>query len=431
MALSARVQRVNGTDWSARFCHCSHLWTKVTGGARAPLHLISIPVQEPIMANGKNTLLASGAFALLLSFGTIVVAAGLTSQVIGAAASFGTPIDWAIDMAVQQRVATERLSANDQRIAREQLQMKFQSLSAPDQQKAIAATQMVTSEIGLARAMLIIESLVHDSARAIARGQRSQPLTQGGGPGAQSKLGIGGRDLIFVATAGPCRVFDSRFGAGPLAGGASRQIWTWSTGGYNFASDGQGGTGTAGVGNCVGTEFPTQPPTSVVATVTVVNTSSPGSMRAWDGGATLTVGSVLAWNAGDRLANTTIIPVDRTIAEYPGSGPKRDFGVNNNSATAIDIVVDVIGYFIVNTGTALDCTTVVDFSGKVIAPGEVAAIPTQSCPTGFTRVSNQPITGVPGVYVVGVTDSFCAMGNLSSGFRNAFCDVRCCRLPGQ
>lgn len=383
------------------------------------------------MANGKNTLLASGAFALLLSFGTAVVAAGVTSPVTGAAASSGTPIDWAIDMAVQRRVATERLSANDQRIAREQLQMRFQSLSALDQQKAIAATQMVTSEIGLARAMRIVESLAHDSARAIARGQRSQPLTQGGGPGAQSKLGIGGPDLIFVATAGPCRVFDSRFGAGPLAGGASRQIWTWSTGGYNFASDGQGGTGTAGVGNCVGTEFPTQPPTSVVATVTVVNTSSPGSMRAWDGGATLTVGSVLAWNAGDRLANTTIIPVDRTIAEYPGSGPKRDFGVNNNSATAIDIVVDVIGYFTVNAGTALDCTTVFDSTGLSVSAGSLYVVPAPSCPTGFTTISVLPFPQYFGLYVAGAGFNNCLFGNLSSTSRLAFCDARCCRVPGQ
>ncbi len=163
---------------------------------------------------------------------------------------------------------------------------------------------------------------------------------------------------------GPCRVADTRLNIradwpGPVAGFTGRQIWGFSSvAGYNY-NDFQGGTGIAGIGNCAGTVYGTPYPVSVVATIAVVNTSATGYLRAWNGGTTLTVGGILGWNAGDVLSNTTVIPMDRTIAEYPGSGPyKRDFAVYNNSGNPVDVIVDVVGYFIVNQATPLDCINV-------------------------------------------------------------------------
>ena len=97
-------------------------------------------------------------------------------------------------------------------------------------------------------------------------------------------------------------------------------------------------------------------PVSVVAIVTVINPVTSGALQAWNGGTTLIVGgAVLAWNPGDRGSNTTVIPMDRSIAAYPGSGAKRDFGVYNNSGGPIDVIIDVVGYFIENRATELDC----------------------------------------------------------------------------
>jgi len=167
-----------------------------------------------------------------------------------------------------------------------------------------------------------------------------------------------------------------------------------------------------------------------VATVAVVNTFSTGSMRAWNGGTTLTVGGILGWNAGDVLSNTTVIPMDRNIVAYPGSGGKRDFGVYNNSPTQIDFIVDVVGYFIVNVATALDCTSVAG-PGFVLGPGVSTLFSTPACPTGFTPIMGQPVTNQFGVDAGTILQQSCRISNYLGANANVNCDALCCRVPGR
>ena len=116
-------------------------------------------------------------------------------------------------------------------------------------------------------------------------------------------------------------------------------------------------------------------PVAVVATVTVVNTLSPGALQAWNGGTTLSGGAVVNWSGFDRDSNTTVIPMNRFIVAFPGSGSKRDIAVNNNSFSPIDVVIDVVGYFIDNLATPLECQV-------VLGPGF-------SLPAGTARYSTR------------------------------------------
>jgi hypothetical protein len=253
----------------------------------------------------------------------------------------------------------------------------------------------------------------------------------------QQKLGTTGPDLVFVPTAGPCRVADTRLGIsanwpGPVLGFAGRQIYVWSTfAGFDWSTS-QGGTGQAGVGNCVGDVFSGVTPVAVVATISVTNTSSVGALRAWDGTVNLTTGAVASWVAFGTQANTTVVPIDRNGVIYPGSGPfKKDIGVYNNSSTPVDVIVDVIGYFIENTATPLECTTVAGTSFSLTS-GSTVLQSTPSCPTGYTPIMGQPVTNQFGIYTGTILQTSCRINNATGGtVNNLSCDALCCRIPGR
>jgi hypothetical protein len=385
------------------------------------------------MKRRTRTLLAISALAVLLPFGVANVGAATeTRPSTAATAGLTTSFDRVIDLVMQQRVAAERLSATDARIAREQMQLQFLSLSRAEQQKFLDAYRSVDSAEAALAARAALTSAVSTDARQVMdqiQAADRAKLATGQSQG-MAKLGLGGPDLVFVATVGPCRVFDSRFGPGPLAAFGARQVWGFSDNPFYLWSFDQGGTGQAGSGNCAGTVYPGVQPVSVVATVAVVNTFSTGSMRAWNGGTTLTVGGILGWNAGDVLSNTTVIPMDRNIVAYPGSGGKRDFGVYNNSPTQIDFIVDVVGYFIVNVATALDCTSVAG-PGFVLGPGVSTLFSTPACPTGFTPIMGQPVTNQFGVDAGTILQQSCRISNYLGANANVNCDALCCRVPGR
>lgn len=378
----------------------------------------------------RKTMLALALVSSLLgaaSFGVHAATATVTMPAASAAiAGGGTPIDWAIDAAVGSR----QMSSSDQRILREQMQLQFQSLTAAQRQRVLAVAQTANSQEGAMRVTSALASAVQESARAAESAMRA--AVPDNVQGIKPKLG-GDGDTVYVSTAGPCRVFDSRFGPGQLGAGTARQVWTMSdVPGYSWSSD-QGGTGTAGSGNCLGTVFlfGSTSPVAVVATVTVVNTTASGALQAWNGGTTLSGGAVVNWNAGDRLSNTTVIPMNRFIAPFPGSGGKRDIGLNNNSGAAIDVVIDVVGYFIENQATPLDCTTVSDTSFSLGA-GATVLRDAPACPSGYTPIMGQPVTNVFGVYTGTVLQSSCRISNTTgSTVNNLSCNALCCRVPGR
>ena len=393
------------------------------------------------MRSSERVLLVAGTIAVLLPFGLATAdAAPISTRVPSEVSAPATALDRVIDLMVQLRVTTENLSSADARIAREQLQFEFLSLSTAEQQSLLAVAQNVNDQKGAADVMKALNDAITTSARdalATAQGrQQGMPITT---QGARAKLGLASADLIFVATVGPCRVTDSRNIPAQLPAGTARQIWAWSDfSGYSWSSD-QGGTGTAGAGNCAGTVYPdAASPVSAVAIVTVVNTSSSGALQAWDGGTTLSGGAVVNWNAGDRLTNTTVIPVDRFIPAYPGSGSKRDFALNNNSGAPIDYVVDVIGYFIPNTATALDCTIV--SSATVSVPANAWTPIDASCPAGYSATgggfnTTEGTLGYPGVWTTNLPVSSTTwrtwVDNQTGGNRNIYTSVQCCRVPGR
>ncbi|MCC7040321.1 MAG: hypothetical protein IT516_08425 [Burkholderiales bacterium] len=329
--------------------------------------------------------LGAAALALLLPMGSSMLEAAPITAPDGDKAMSATPIDRLIDLAVAQLVTSQKLAPAAALVAREQMQIQFNSLSKAAQQQILAQMQRVNGDEAAGEVAAALHAAVTDEARqALAAAQAAAPPATMSQAKPTARLG-GDGDLVFVATAGPCRVWDSRFGMGPLAAFSATQVYGYSnSAGYSWSTgDSQGGTGTAGSGNCTGTVFPATPPVSVVATVVVVNTSSTGALRAWNGGTTLTVGGILGWNAGDVLSNTTVIPMNRSIAAYPRSGFKRDFGLYNNSPTAIDTIVDVVGYFIIdNKATPLDC---VNAGAKLFESSAwSAAISTDACPAGYT-----------------------------------------------
>jgi hypothetical protein len=389
------------------------------------------------MKNGNRVSLAFVALAALLPFGTTAPhAASTIIPDASAAVGFATAFDRTIEQIIQFRVATEKLSQADARVAREQLQFQFLSLTQAEQQRVLAAVHSNNGLQGAAAAMQALNSAVTDAARqALADVNAAAKAVS---PGMQPKLGSAGPDLVFVNTAGPCRIADSRNGPGQLPAGSARQLYTMDSGvGYPWGLD-QGGTGTAGAGNCVGTTFTLPYPDSVVAIVTAVNTTSTGALQAWNGGTTLSGGAVVVWSPGDRATNTTVIPMNRAIAAYPGSGFKRDIALNNNSVTPVDYVVDVVGYFIENTATALQCTIV--NSATTVAPPNAWTPIDATCPAGYSATGGgfntvEGTLGYPGVWTtnlpVNSTTWRTWVDNQTGGNRSIYTSVQCCRVPGR
>ncbi len=389
------------------------------------------------MKNGKRVSITFVALAAVLPFGTTALhAAGIASPDASATAGFTTAFDRTIDQIIQQRVAAEKLSQADARVAREQLQFQFLSLTRAEQQRVLAAVRNDNGLQGVADAMQALNSAVTDAARqALADVNAAAKAVPAG---MQPKLGPASPDLVFVNTVGPCRIADSRNGPGQLPAGSARQIYTMDSGfGYPWGAD-QGGTGTAGAGNCVGTTFTPPYPDSVVAIVTAVNTTSTGALQAWNGGTTLSGGAVVVWNPGDRATNTTVIPMNRSIAAYPGSGAKRDIALNNNSFTPIDYVIDVVGYFIENTATQLQCT-LVNSPTTVVPPNSWTPIDA-TCPAGYSATGggfNTPegTLGYPGVWTTNLPVSSTTwrtwVDNQTGGNRSIYTSVQCCRVPGR
>ena len=109
---------------------------------------------------------------------------------------------------------------------------------------------------------------------------------------------------------------------------------------------------------------------------------------------------------------------------FPGSGPfKKDIGVFNNSPTAIDVVVDVVGYFIENTATPLDCQRILDTDFSLAAFSTIIRT-APSCPAGFTAITGMPATNVFGVYTGSFFENQCRINNNTGAtVNNLRCDA--------
>ena len=377
------------------------------------------------------------ALSLGAAIGLIACACGIAPAAETPPGSLATRLDWAIDLTVGKRVDAKMLSSTDGAVAREQLQLQFLALPRATQDEILANAARMGGETGAVYATRAVYSATQDAVRdAVAQVSPATRAIQvmNPKPTAEPKLGLLSNDLVFNPTVGPCRVADTRSNInanwpGPIPPLGARQIWAFYDSVYDWSTD-QGGTGKAGAGNCVGTLVNLPGPIAVVATVSVTNTSATGALRAWNGTGTLTVGASNAWVAGDIVANTTVIPLDRIDPPYPNSGPyKRDFAVYNNSFGPVDVIVDVIGYLSKNTATPLDCVTV---TGRLWGlSGGAGNFPAPACPAGYTRILGS--MNLPGGFVSGgVLPDSCTVTDEAPGPTYYFsCDAYCCRVPGQ
>ena len=174
-----------------------------------------------------------------------------------------------------------------------------------------------------------------------------------------AKLGSPTTDLVFVGFT-PCRVVDTRNSGLGISAGTQRNFYYFSDGTPASWST-QGGDAGAASTACPNTVFTSAggtlgnvAPAAAMANITAVNTTAAGNFIAWGGGAgSIPNTSVLNWDhAGEIIANTTVIP-------WGGrTGGNLDFTVRYNGPSGFsDVVVDIMGYFIENAATALDCTT--------------------------------------------------------------------------
>jgi hypothetical protein len=168
-------------------------------------------------------------------------------------------------------------------------------------------------------------------------------------------------------------------------------------------------------------------PSAAVATVTVVNPTAAGNLVVWGGAGTFPQSSALNFSAGQTIANTTVIPWGGRV-----SAGVEDFTVRYNGPSGqADVVVDVVGFFVQNTATALDCVLPAQFVDLTSIPNVAALVLAPSCGTGFTRTSTLCVGASDGIYLGSVDIGFCTFINNSGATHRVYVYSNCCRVPGQ
>ena len=255
------------------------------------------------------------------------------------------------------------------------------------------------------------------------------------------KLGSATTDLVFVPIA-PCRIVDTRNTGSPIGAGSVVKFFFYGdSGSFSFST--QGGIAGTAVSACPATvliagggTLGTIPPAAAAATVTVVDATATGNFVVWGGGppASIPNTSMLNWSAGQVLANTTVIPAGGR------SAGNLDFAVfYNGPAGQADVVVDVVGYYVENSATALQCSTQLGTGTGTVNTGTAIAVNYPACPGGYARTGGGcSMSTSPGANVYlqndSLNDASCVFFNSSGGsiaggtFR---AEAVCCRVPGQ
>jgi hypothetical protein len=254
-----------------------------------------------------------------------------------------------------------------------------------------------------------------------------------------AKLGSPTTDLVFVGFT-PCRIVDTRVSGQGISAQTQRSFYFYSDGTPASWGTAQGGDPGATQTACPNTTLTAAggtlgsvPPAAAVATVTAVNTTAAGNFVVWGGGPPTSLPNVSALNwdhAGQIIANTTVIP-------WGGrTGGNQDFTVRYNGPTGFsDVVVDVIGYFIENEATALDCTSTETSGPITIGTGVDTTISYPACAAGYTRTGGYcnggASTGTSGVYLIESGEAACVFRNLGGSGGTVAAISRCCRVPGR
>ena len=177
-------------------------------------------------------------------------------------------------------------------------------------------------------------------------------------------LGDGNDDLVYTPI-NPCRIVDTRLGAGGFLGNDTERDWKVSRPGGNFTD--QGGSSS----DCT---IPANP-AAVLANFAVTGSSSPGVLFAWPFNQPAPTASTLNYAGGETIANAIIVPMAQGLAE--------DLSVFVSTGT--NVVVDVVGYFKppgAPIGTVSNIATGTGLTGgPITSTGTIALASTQLLPT--------------------------------------------------
>ena len=307
---------------------------------------------------------------------------------------------------------------------------------------------------GISLTIIVVASAL--SAHAAALSERGEPQgsdlvpvahpdeEQAAAPDRESpKLASATSDQTFLPIT-PCRIVDTRIVGGPIAAGVTRNYYFYSTSAaYSWSSQG-GAAGSAGgaSGACPGTVFPSGPaPSAAAVTVTVVAPSAAGNWIVWGGANPVPTISALNWNAGNIAANTTVITGGGRFGTGSG-GAIRDFAVRYNGPSgAADFVADVVGYFIENQATALQCYETVPRSAGSSVLREAVRVTSDNCTAPWTLVKgNCDVDLHNGAmylveqYAIGPFPQAiwnCTYVNSNGSTHSVYASAICCRVPGR
>ena len=185
----------------------------------------------------------------------------------------------------------------------------------------------------------------------------------------EATLGSFINDLTFTPIT-PCRVMDSRLGAGVYAGPytSGQTVSLYVTDPLNANGHVQGGAANCGVPFGAGT--------AVALNITVVPIAGSGDLKIFPFAGVSPNASIINFYAGLNLANAT-------SAAIALSNPTNDLSITVEFATQVHIIVDVMGYYAANHATALQSVRVA--SAATTAPnGGVYTLDSPTCPAGYT-----------------------------------------------
>ena len=237
-----------------------------------------------------------------------------------------------------------------------------------------------------------------------------------GGKVSAKTLGDATDDLVYTPVV-PCRIVDTRAGAGGTVLAGQTRNWLAANPAGNFAA--QGGSAS----NC---GIPVKPAGVLVNITVFSNLAGPAFMVAWPFNQARPNAALVNWvGAGSQLANAVAVPL------CVGGGCTSDFSIFSSQQT--EMVLDVLGYFAAPVATAVDCIAVASASTPVaVSSDTLVALP--ACTTGYTRTGSQcaGAANIPSGYLVETNATGCLYRNLSSvATFNATATATCCRIPGR
>ena len=311
--------------------------------------------------------------------------------------------------------------------------------------REVFLTQLSRLDASILRELVSIEELADaDATTQYARFARAvrdaemQAFTLSQSGKRPLKLGSANIDKVYIPVA-PCRVVDTRNAGGPITAGETRNYLYYATSG-TFTWSNQGGTpGMAGTA-CPATVNPDGTvPAAAMVTVTVVSPSAAGNWIIWGGASPKPTISALNWNAGDIKANTTIIPAGGHAGVGPG-GAVLDFAVGYNGPSGrAHFVADVVGYFVENRATALQCYETA-VQSLAIGSGASRTVGAPACPAGYALTGGNcdsdsyTANTFDAQYYIGPFPQAhwtCTYHNSSGATSTIYASSICCRVPGR